>query len=90
MTNLERAKRKTVNHLRRIRAQVDEIERGLLTGSIGMDVLMPLAKVRGEINGLLAEILIEHIRAVLSEEEGRILPRPLAADLVDLVRRYLK
>jgi DNA-binding FrmR family transcriptional regulator len=52
---------------------------------------MLLANVRGGINGLMAEVLEDHIRLHIAkpEKEGQKMVE-LAEDLIDLVRAYLK
>ena len=62
MTRLVKEKQKLVARIRRIRGQVDAIERSLSTGDDCADVLMLLANVRGGINSLMAEVLEDHIR----------------------------
>jgi DNA-binding FrmR family transcriptional regulator len=91
MTQIEKEKQKLVARIRRIRGQVDSIERSLATGDNCADVLMLLANVRGGINSLMAEVLEDHIRLhLLSPERPTAEPQELAEDLIDLVRAYLK
>jgi DNA-binding FrmR family transcriptional regulator len=91
MTHLAKEKQKLVARIRRIRGQVDSIERSLSTGDDCADVLMLLANVRGGINSLMAEVLEDHIRLhMLSPEKDSMPPTELAEDLIDLVRAYLK
>lgn len=82
---------KLVARIRRIRGQVDAIERSLTGKEHCADVLMLLANVRGGINSLMAEVLEDHIRLhMLSPEKSPIATTELAEDLIDLVRAYLK
>jgi DNA-binding FrmR family transcriptional regulator len=91
MSHLENEKQKLVARIKRIRGQVDSIERSLTAGDDCADVLMLLANVRGGINSLMAEVLEDHIRLhLLSSEKTATLPVELAEDLIDLVRAYLK
>ncbi len=91
MTHADREKQKLVSRIRRIRGQVDSIERILTAGDDCADVLMLLATVRGGINSLMAEVLEDHIRHHLSSgERGSASPQELAEDMIDLVRAYLK
>jgi DNA-binding FrmR family transcriptional regulator len=91
MSHLEKEKQKLVARIKRIRGQVDSIERSLTTGDDCADVLMLLANVRGGINSLMAEVLEDHIRLHLLPSEKSIAPPvELAEDLIDLVRAYLK
>lgn len=91
MSHLEKEKQKLVARIRRIRGQVDSIERSLSTGDDCADVLMLLANVRGGINSLMAEVLEDHIRLhMISPEKGVPASTELAEDLIGLVRAYLK
>jgi len=91
MAHLENEKQKLVARIKRIRGQVDSIERSLTAGDNCADVLMLLANVRGGINSLMAEVLEDHIRLhLLSSERTSGQPVELAEDLIDLVRAYLK
>jgi DNA-binding FrmR family transcriptional regulator len=91
MANLAREKQKLIARIKRIRGQVESIERSLTTGDDCAAVLMLLANVRGGINSLMAEVLEDHIRLhLLAPEKSSAQPEELAEDLVDLVRAYLK
>jgi DNA-binding FrmR family transcriptional regulator len=91
MSHLVKEKQKLVARIKRIRGQVDAIERSLSTGDDCADVLMLLANVRGGINSLMAEVLEDHIRLhMLTPEKNSAQPTELAEDLIDLVRAYLK
>ena len=91
MSHTEKDKQKLVARIRRIRGQVDAIERSLTTGDDCADVLMLLANVRGGVNSLMAEVLEDHIRNHMMATEKPSLPSTeLAEDLIDLVRAYLK
>ena len=91
MSHLEKEKQKLVARIKRIRGQVDSIERSLTQGADCADVLMLLANVRGGINSLMAEVLEDHIRLhLLSSDKSSASPTELAEDQIDLVRAYLK
>ena len=90
MTHLVKEKQKLVARIKRIRGQVDSIERSLSTGDDCADVLMLLANVRGGINSLMAEVLETHVRFHLVDGAKEQIAPELAEDLIDLVRAYLK
>lgn len=92
MAHLEKEKQKLVARIKRIRGQVDSIERSLTTGDDDCaDILMLLANVRGGINSLMAEVLEDHIRLhLLPTDKSLAQPQELAEDMIDLVRAYLK
>jgi DNA-binding FrmR family transcriptional regulator len=87
----EREKVKLLNRVKRIRGQIDSVERALSSENLDCpDVLMLLATARGGINGLMAEVLEDHIRFHLLKDGHAPLTPELGEDLIDLVRAYLK
>jgi len=91
MSHIDKEKQKLVARIRRIRGQVDAIERSLSSSDDCADVLMLLANVRGGINSLMAEVLEDHIRLhMLTPGKNSAPPTELAEDLIGLVRAYLK
>jgi DNA-binding FrmR family transcriptional regulator len=88
---MSREKQKLIARIKRIRGQVDSIERSLTGADDCADILMLLANVRGGINSLMAEVLEDHIRLhLLSSEKSIANPHELAEDMIELVRAYLK
>ena len=91
MSHIDKEKQKLVARIKRIRGQVDSIERSLTTGDDCADVLMLLANVRGGVNSLMAEIMEDHIRLHLTHPERRTeSTEELTEDLIELVRADLK
>jgi DNA-binding FrmR family transcriptional regulator len=84
-------KQKLVARIKRIRGQVDAIERSLTQGDDCADILMLLANIRGGVNSLMAEVLEDHIRLhIMNPDKGAVPSQEVAEDLIDLVRAYLK
>ncbi len=91
MVEEKKNRTKLVNRVRRIRGQMDAIERTLNDDRDCANILMLLAAARGGINSLMAEVLEDHIRLhLLSPDKTPAHPQELAEDLIDLVRAYLK
>jgi FrmR/RcnR family transcriptional regulator, repressor of frmRAB operon len=92
MAHISRDKEKLLVRVRRIRGQVEAIERALESEQECADVLQLMAACRGALNGLMAEIMEGHIRFhVLSTDNGRNSPQVQAAEeLIDIIRAYLK
>ena len=59
---LDRERTKLVNRAKRIHGQMERVERSLQEEQDCANVLMLLAAVRGGIDGLMAEVLEDHIR----------------------------
>jgi DNA-binding FrmR family transcriptional regulator len=90
MASHEREKVKLLQRVRKLRGQMDAVERALDSSSDCGDQLMLLAAVRGGVNSLMAEVLETHIRFHLADGAKEQIAPELAEDLIDLVRAYLK
>jgi DNA-binding FrmR family transcriptional regulator len=84
-------KQKLLNRVRRIRGQVDAIERALEEEKGCRDVLQQITGCRGAMNGLLAVVLEDHIRTHLVEAEHDHDGHGDAREqLIDVVKSYFK
>jgi len=90
MPHHERERIKLLQRVRKLRGQLDAVEKSLGVDEDCSDQLMLLAAVRGGVNGLMGEILEEHIRFHLADGAKEQIAPELAEDLIDLVRAYLK
>ncbi len=87
-----RDKRKLLARVKRIRGQVEAIERAL-ESEAGCDQVMHLiAGARGAMAGLMVEVVEDHVRTHLVDTERH--PGALNAEavehLIDVLRSYLK
>jgi DNA-binding FrmR family transcriptional regulator len=90
-TEIAREKQKLLFRIRRLRGQFAAVERALTSGDECADLLMLLAAIRGGVNGLMAEVLEDHIRLhIMNPEQKLESPEELGEDLISLVRAYLK
>jgi DNA-binding FrmR family transcriptional regulator len=87
---LDRERLKLVNRAKRIHGQMERVERSLIEDPECANVLMLLAAVRGGIDGLMAEVLEDHIRLHLVGPKAKALTPELGEELIDLVRAYMK
>jgi DNA-binding FrmR family transcriptional regulator len=92
MSHTIKNKSKLIGRVRRIKGQIEAVERALESELGCADVLMLVASVRGAVNGLTAELLEDHIRHhVIDPAQERDSKKAQgAADLIDFVRTYLK
>ena len=90
MSHDEREKVKLLQRVRKLRGQLDAVERALEGKKDCGDQLMLLAAVRGGVNSLMGEVLETHIRFHLTDGSKEQVAPELAEDLIDLVRAYLK
>jgi len=92
MAHTTRENKKLLARVRRIRGQVDGIERAL-TGEVGCEEIMHLiAGARGAMTGLMAEVVENHVREHLvdGEKYPNALNTEAAEQLLEVVRTYLK
>ena len=90
MSHHDRESIKLLQRVRKLRGQLDAVERSLTSEADCGDQLMLLAAVRGGINSLMGEVLETHIRFHLVDGAKEQIAPELAEDLIDLVRAYLK
>ncbi|HEX3521896.1 MAG TPA: metal/formaldehyde-sensitive transcriptional repressor [Stellaceae bacterium] len=86
-----RDKRGLVNRVRRLRGQVDAIERALDGEASCSDLLQRITAARGAINGLMAEVLEEHVREYLLPPGSEAGSREVdaAEELIEIIHSYL-
>jgi DNA-binding FrmR family transcriptional regulator len=92
MSHTIREQKKLLARVRRLRGQVEGIERALETQA-GCDQVMHLiAGARGAMAGLMAEIVEDHVHSHLvdNDQHPGALNTEAAEQLLDVVRTYLK
>jgi len=87
-----REKQKLISRIRRIRGQVEAVEKALVEEKGCYEVLQTVTAARGALNALVAELIEDHVRAhVLDPDEKLPASRSRAAEeLIDVVRAYVK
>ena len=85
-------KKKLLARVKRIRGQVEAIERALEAEAGCEKVLHLIAGMRGATAGLMAEVVEDHVRCHLVDAETHpgALNEEAAEALLDVVRSYLK
>jgi FrmR/RcnR family transcriptional regulator, repressor of frmRAB operon len=82
-------KEKLLNRVRRIRGQIEAVERALESEAGCGVVLQRIAAARGAMNALMSEVLEEHVRTHVLTSKARA-NVSAAEELVEVVRSYLK
>lgn len=90
MSHTTRQKSKLLARVRRIRGQVEALERALEAEHGCAEVLQQIAAVRGAINGLMVEVMEDHIETHLADSESDARRRQGADELIEVVRSYLR
>lgn len=79
--------KKLLARVRRIRGQIEGLERAIEEGNDCYAVLQQTAAVRGALGGLMAELIEGHIRHHVNSARGR---EQATEELMEIVRSYLR
>jgi len=92
MPHTIREKSKLLHRVRRLRGQVNGVERLLEAEADCEKVLQQIAACRGAINGLMAEVLEDHVRDhVLDPDlDPRSEQAQAAEQLIDILQSYVR
>ena len=92
MSHTVRDKSKLLARVRRMSGQMEALERALQAEKGCAEILHQIAAVRGAINGLMAEVVEEHVRThvadpAITSDAARMLG---AEELIAVLRTYIK
>ncbi len=91
MSHIIQNKEKLALRVSRIRGQLDAVGRALNAGTECGEVLRLIASARGAMNGLMAEVLEDHIRAHAFPDARRgSADGNVADEIIEVIRSYLK
>lgn len=92
MAHTIRDKAKLLKRVRRIRGQVEAVERSLENEVPCAAILQLVASVRGAMNGLMSELIEDHIRQHIVDPAGEPDPEKAqgAKELIEVLRTYMK
>jgi DNA-binding FrmR family transcriptional regulator len=92
MGHVATEKAKLLNRLKRLRGQIEAIERAVDADNECADVLQQATACRGALDGFIAEVIEDHIREhMVDSQSARDAPEVLAAEeLIEIVHQYLK
>jgi DNA-binding FrmR family transcriptional regulator len=88
MSHLSREKLDLINRTKKLRGQLESVERALNEDAACVDVLQRLSAARGAINSLMAELMEDHILNHMTSKTKA--SNEAAEDLIEIVRSYLK
>lgn len=90
MSHTTRNKDKLIARVRRIKGQIEGIERALDAELPCGEVLRQLASARGAINGLTGEVMEDHLREHILDAKTEAARRQGGDELAAVIRSYLK
>lgn len=85
-------KEKLINRVRRIRGQIEAVEKAIANGEECSKVLLTVAACRGALTSLTSEILEDHVRFHVLDPKAKPTSKRARAgeELIDVIRAYLK
>jgi DNA-binding FrmR family transcriptional regulator len=91
MAHTIKKKAKLLNRVKRVRGQIEALERAVEEEGGCTEVLHLVVTARGSMNSLMAEIIEDHIREhVVDPDRERGSRARGAEELIDIVQAYLK
>lgn len=92
MSHTLREKNKLLGRVRRIRGQVEALERALESEQACTEVLHQIAAVRGAMHGLMMEVIEDHVQTHIASPAlaGDAERRQGTDELINVLRTYLK
>jgi DNA-binding FrmR family transcriptional regulator len=90
--HVAKEKNKLLNRLKRLRGQLEAIERSVEADGECAAVLQQATACRGALDGFIAEVIEDHIREHMVDPQARPeAPQAVAAEaLIEIVHQYLK
>jgi DNA-binding FrmR family transcriptional regulator len=92
MSHTIKDKQRLILRAKRIRGQVDALERALTEERDCSEVLQLMSAARGAMNSLMAELLEGHIRSHVLNGKHRVTSKQVVAadEVINMVKSYLK
>lgn len=90
MSHISRDSSKLISRLRRIRGQVEGVERALEAEADCGEVLRQLSSIRGAITGLTSQVIEEHLRNHVVDAPTTSERERGAAEMLDVLKAYMK
>jgi DNA-binding FrmR family transcriptional regulator len=90
VSHSKREQMKLLNRVRRVRGQVEAVERALAEGQGCAVVLHLIVAARGALNSLMTEVIEDHIRLHVVDAAKEAERARGAEELIEAVQAYLK
>ena len=90
MSHTSRQKDKLIARVRRIKGQLEGIERALDSDAACAEVLRQIASIRGAVNGLTVEVMEDHLREHVLAAETDKARNHGGEEMIEAIRTYMK
>ena len=90
MSHTKSEKTKLLNRIRRVRGQIEAVERAIEEEQGCASVLHLIVTARGAMSGLMTEVIEDHIRLHVVDPAKELERNRGAEELIEAVQAYLK
>ncbi len=90
MPHTVKDKDKLILRVRRIRGQLDAVERALADERDCSDIMQLLSACRGALGGLTAEVIEGHVQMHIAEPDTRATRTRAGQELIEVLKTYLR
>jgi DNA-binding FrmR family transcriptional regulator len=90
MSHVKNEKAKLLNRIRRVRGQIEAVERAIEGEESCATVLHLIVAARGAMNGLMTEVIEDHIRLHVVDPAKDAERKRGADELIEAVQSYLR
>ncbi|MGE6743379.1 Ni(II)/Co(II)-sensing transcriptional repressor DmeR [Allorhizobium pseudoryzae] len=90
MTHTVRDRDKLLTRVRRLKGQMEAVERALLAEKPCGEVLQLLASIRGALSGLTGEVMHDHLHEHVVHAASEAEREAAAAELAEVLRTYIR
>ncbi|ENO90016.1 metal/formaldehyde-sensitive transcriptional repressor [Thauera linaloolentis] len=90
MAHTVRQKEKLIARIRRIKGQLEGVERALEAEAACAEVLRQIASVRGAVSGLTVEVMEDHLREHVLAAGTDAERRQGGEEMIEVIRTYMK
>ncbi len=90
MSHTQHQQRKLIARVRRIKGQLEGIERALEAQAPCAEVLRQLASARGALSGLTTQVMQEHLQEHVVDAPSDVERRAGGQELAEVLRMYMK
>ncbi len=90
MSHVKNEKAKLMNRIRRVRGQIEAVERAIENEEGCATVLHLIVAARGAMNGLMTEVIEDHVRLHVVDPAKDAERKRGADELIEAVQSYLR
>lgn len=90
MSHTLRDQKKLLARVRRLKGQIEAVERALEAERPCGEVLQLLASIRGALNGLTGEVLEDHLHEHVLQAESEAARSEAVAEIAEVLRTYIR